>query len=145
MGKLKKFLKPLILPTWPSLSLLLLRLIVGAAFVQHGWGKMQNPFGWMGQGAPVPGIFQFLAAFSEFGGGLALILGLLTSIAMLGLGFTMLVATYMHMVVMGDPFVNPTGGSSYELALVFLGVTIMMLFVGPGAFSVDAKLFGKGK
>lgn len=126
-----------------SFSLLILRLVVGGAFIQHGYGKIQNPFGWMGQGAPVPGIFQFLAAVSEFGGGIALIFGLLTSIAMLGLGFTMLVATYMHMIVLKDPFVHPTGGSSYELALVFFAVSVVLIFVGPGNFSADAKLFAK--
>jgi len=53
-----------------SVGLLLLRLVVGAAFLFHGWPKIQNPFGWMGPEAPMPGILLALAALAEFGGGI---------------------------------------------------------------------------
>ena len=59
-----------------SVGLLLPRLVMGAAFVLHGWPKIQNPFGWMGPEAPFPVILIALAALAEFGGGLALIVGL---------------------------------------------------------------------
>jgi putative oxidoreductase len=55
-----------------SVGLLLLRLVMGAAFLFHGWGKIQTPLGWMGPDAPVPGILQALAAVAEFGRGMAL-------------------------------------------------------------------------
>ena len=64
-----------------AVGLLVLRLVAGSALMLHGWPKIQNPFGWMPPQSPVPGILQALAALSEFGGGLALILGLLTPIA----------------------------------------------------------------
>ena len=35
-----------------------------------------GPFGWMGPEAPVPGFLQGMAVLAEFGGGLALILGI---------------------------------------------------------------------
>ena len=125
-----------------SAVLLLLRLVVGAAFLLHGSGKIQNPFGWM-PGSPIPGFLQGLAALSEFGGGLALVLGLLTPLAMLGLAITMAVASCMHAFVFGDPFVNMTGGTSFELPLVYFSVALMFMFVGPGRFSLDNKIFGK--
>lgn len=125
-----------------SAALLFVRLVVGVAFLYHGWGKIQNPMGWMGADAPVPGVFQLLAAVAEFGGGLSLILGLLTPVFMAALAVTMAVATAMHMFVMKDPFVSMTGGSSYELALVYLSIAILLLTVGPGKFSVDAKFCG---
>ena len=62
--------------------LLLIRLVMGYAFILHGWGKIQNPMGWMGPDATVPGVLQLLAAVSEFGGGIALIIGLLTRLAL---------------------------------------------------------------
>lgn len=136
-------LQPIALPVCPSRALLLLRLIVGIAFILHGWGKIQNPFGWMPAESNIPGLLQFLAAISEFGGGIALVLGLLTRLAMLGLGFTMAVAVYMHAIVMKDPFVNMKGGSSYELALVYLGIAVLILSLGPGRYSLDKKLFGE--
>ncbi len=63
--------KPLRLSAQLSVGLLLLRLVVGLAFMFHGYGKIQHPFGWMGPNAAIPPFFQALAAISEFGGGLA--------------------------------------------------------------------------
>lgn len=123
-------------------ALLLLRLVVGAAFIFHGMGKIQNPMAWMGPDSPVPGIFQLLASISEFGGGIALILGLLTRLGALGIAFTMLVAVYTHVNVIGDPFVNPMGGGAYELAATFLCVALLFVAAGPGRFSLDRKIFG---
>ena len=145
--KLKRFLQPLPQPAFASAALLLLRLVVGAAFVLHGWGKIQNPFDWVPPQAPIslPAFFQFLAALSEFGGGIGLILGLLTPIASLGIGCTMAVAVYFHSMVTKDPFVNMTGGPSYEPALVFLGIAILFLALGPGRFSLDKTIFGERK
>jgi putative oxidoreductase len=48
-------------------------------------------------------------------------------------------------MIMKDPFVNMTGGSSYEPALVFLGISILFLALGPGRFSIDQKIFGERK
>ncbi len=96
----------------------------------------------MGPDSPVPGIIQFLAALSEFGGGIALILGFLVPLASIGLACTMAGAVYTHMIVRGDPFVG-TGGPSYELALIYLGNAILFLMIGPGMFSMDYKIFGE--
>jgi putative oxidoreductase len=75
-----------------SVGLLLLRLVMGIAFVLHGWSKIQDPLGWMGPQATMPAILQALAALSEFGGGMALIVGLLTRLASLGISGVMVVA-----------------------------------------------------
>ena len=125
-----------------DIVLLLLRLVVGIAFIFHGYGKIQNPFAWMGEGAAIPGFLQALAALSEFGGGIALILGFLTPLASLGIAITMLVAAGFHAIVLGDPFVNPKGGGSYELATIFLVISLLYIVAGPGRYSLDRKLFG---
>ena len=124
-----------------SAGLLLLRLVMGAAFVLHGWPKIQNPLGWMGPEAPVPAIFQALAALAEFGGGMALIAGLLTRLAALGIASVMVVALAMVHLPNGDPFVGKPGGPSYELPAVYLACALLLLFFGPGRFSWDARLF----
>ena len=142
LEKIISYFKVAPIPNFSSTAFLILRLIAGAAFVLHGWGKIQNPFGWMPATASVPPFLQFLAAVSEFGGGIAWMLGLLTPLASFGLICTMAVASSMHAFVMKDPFVNQTGGTSYELALVYLGVSILLLAAGPGKFSLDAKIFG---
>ena len=135
--------KPLRLSPRVSAGLLILRLVAGLAFVFHGYGKITKPFAWMPSEAAVPSILQGLAALSEFGGGLAWILGLLTPLASFGLACTMAVAVWMHAVVRGDPFV-PTGpGGSYELAGIYLCVAVMLILTGPGRFSLDRVVFGK--
>ena len=130
-------------PTMASIALLLLRLIAGTAFILHGWQKVQNPVGWMGPASSIPAFFQVLAAISEFGGGIGWVSGFLTPLASLGIASVMTVAVSLHLMVLKDPFVNLTGGHSYELALVYLGIALLVLVLGPGKFSLDKKLFGE--
>jgi putative oxidoreductase len=126
-----------------STGLLILRLVAGLAFVFHGYGKIQHPLNWMGPNASIPGPLQALAAISEFGGGLAWMVGLLTPLASLGLACTMAVATCMHAFVFKDPFVAKGPGSgSYELASVYFCIALLFLLAGPGRFSVDRLIFG---
>ena len=124
-----------------SVGLLVLRLVVGAAFLFHGWPKIQHPLDWMGAEASVPAIFQALAAVAEFGGGLALIAGLLTRLASLGIMATMVVALGMVHLPQGHPFVS-LSGASYELSAVYLACAILFLLLGPGRYSLDATVFG---
>jgi putative oxidoreductase len=121
--------------------LLALRLVFGGALVLHGLQKINNPFGWMGPQAPVPGILQFLAFLSEFGGGLALLFGLLTPLAALGVLATMAVATLMAHGA--HPWVGSPGTPSKESAVGYLAVALTILLAGPGRLSVDALLFGR--
>ncbi len=120
-----------------AVGLLLFRLVVGAAFILHGWPKIQNPFGWMGASADMPGVLQALAAVAEFGGGAALVLGLLTPLAALGIACTM--ATAIYKVHWNDPFVA-VGKPSKELAAVYLAAALLFLLLGPGVLSLDALL-----
>ncbi len=125
-----------------SIGLLVLRLVMGAAFLFHGWPKIQNPMEWMGPAATIPSVFQALAALAEFGGGIALILGFLTRLASLGIASVMVVAVFMVHLPQGDPFVARGGGGSYELATVYLACSVLFLLLGPGRISLDALFFG---
>ncbi|CDZ81095.1 DoxX [Candidatus Rubidus massiliensis] len=141
---MKELFKPTRLPMSTSTGLFLVRLIAGLAFMYHGYGKIQNPMGWMGPDATIPGVFQLLAALAEFGGGLAWIVGFLTPLASLGIAITMGVAIYFHAAILGDPFVASAAGSgSYEPALLYLSIAFLFLFAGPGKFSLDRLLFGE--
>jgi len=137
---IKKFLAVPAQSKITDVVLLITRIVVGYAFIMHGMSKIQAPMSWMGADSSVPGIFQALAAISEFGGGIALILGLLTGLASLGLWFTMAVAVYMHAMVFGHSFLGKDG--SYELPLVYLLVMSLFLALGPGRYSADQKIFG---
>lgn len=123
-----------------SVAILLLRAAVGVALVYHGLNKIKNPFGWMGADSEIPGILQALAAISEFVGGMFLVVGLLTPLCSVGILCTMGFAVYRHAIIKGDPFV---GKPSYELALVYFLVMVMLLLTGPGKFSLDRAIFGQ--
>jgi putative oxidoreductase len=123
-----------------AFGLLVIRVIFGGALLQHGFVKIQHPFGWMGPEASVPGIFQALAAISEFGGGIALVFGFVTPIAALGIISTMAVAVVMAHG--SAPWVS-SDGPSKESALGYLAVALGVLLIGPGKFSLDALIFGR--
>lgn len=137
-----KFFRPLPLNGSSSLSILLLRVVVGLAFILHGWVKIQNPTGWLGPDATTPGIFQFLAAIAEFGGGIALVLGIIVPIASLGIISTMVVAVLKLISQFNFPFVSNTGGGSFELPLTYLCISILIFAMGPGKYSLDYIIFG---
>jgi putative oxidoreductase len=119
-----------------SLGLLALRLVVGAAFIVHGWPKIQNPLHWMGD--KVSPFLQLCSALAEFGGGVALILGFLTPIVAAALAINMAFALMLVSFPQHQPFVGHGAGGSFELPLVYFGVMVALFATGPGAYSVDA-------
>ncbi|HLA83550.1 MAG TPA: DoxX family protein [Thermoguttaceae bacterium] len=126
-----------------SVGFLAIRLVMGVAFVFHGWPKIQDPTGWMGPEAPYPAVLLALAAASEFGGGIALILGLFTRVGVLGIASVMVTAITTVHLAQGHPFVSRGPGSSYELPAVYLACAVLLLIAGPGRYSLDALLFGR--
>ena len=140
---LKRFLSAPSYSTSADVALFLLRLVVGGAFIWHGAGKIQNPFGWMGPHAFAPAPFQALAALAEFGGGLLLVFGFLTRLGAIGIAAVMAVAIMMHAVMLRDPFISDTGRSSWEQAATYFAVMVLLKAIGPGYVSVDHHWFGE--
>ncbi|MCE3235049.1 MAG: hypothetical protein K0Q50_1229 [Vampirovibrio sp.] len=124
--------------TLPSLGLLVLRVVMGSAFVLHGAMKLPAATSWMGDA--VPPALQAAAAYAEFLGGAALVLGFLTPVASLALIGVMAGALFLHHIPSGDPFVGAPGKGSYELALGYFAGAILFLLNSPGKFSVDYLL-----
>ena len=135
-------------PAWAtSTGLLLVRLVVGAAFVMHGLPKIQNAFGWMnamGADNAPPGILQATAAVIEVGGGILLALGLFTRVAALLLAAQMVAALALVHIPHGDPFVAH-GRPSAELACVYLAASLAVAALGAGVYSLDAVFFGRAR
>lgn len=124
-----------------NVGLTILRAIVGTIFVAHGAQKLfvfglagvTGAFGQMG--IPVPAFVGPLVAFVEFFGGLALVVGLLTRLAALGLAATMLGAIL---------FVHSSAGlflpNGSEFALSLLGAVTLLTLAGAGSYSLDAVI-----
>lgn len=123
-----------------SLGILPMRLVMGAAFILHGLPKIQNLTTWMGTDSGISGPLQAAAAIAEFGGGIALVLGLLTRLASVGIIGVMIGALMLVHIPQGDPFVAKSGSPSCELAAVYLSCAFLFLMVGAGRFSADALL-----
>ena len=129
-------------------GLLLVRLVFGFGIVLHGWDKVVNggPFHWadsMGPLSAIPHPLQAVATGTEIGAGLAMIFGLLTPLAMLGLTVTMAVAFFQGHK--GEPYVSLARpfGPTYELVAHYGIVAVGLLFCGPGVLSLDYLLFGR--
>jgi putative oxidoreductase len=124
-------------------GLLLLRLFVGVSFIGHGTQKL---FGWFGGYGPqgTGGFFTsqgyrngvqmaVLAGIAEAGGGLLLVLGLLTPLACTAIAIVMLNAIFA--VTLKRAFLL---GS--ELELMYLVTVIALAATGPGRFSLDRAI-----
>jgi putative oxidoreductase len=87
-------------------------------------------------GFPSPEIFAWMAALSEFAGGLFIIAGVLTRVAAFFVLMTMCVAAFVAHA--NDPF------GVKELALAYLTMAGTLIFTGPGSISLG-RFVGKGK
>jgi putative oxidoreductase len=120
-------------------ALALLRVVLGIIFIAHGAQKIfvygldgvAGGFGKMG--IPFAEVMGPFVALVEFLGGLALVFGLMTRLAALGIAATMVVAILK--VHLANGFFLP-GGVEFTLALLAMAVAIVM--TGAGRYSIDA-------
>jgi putative oxidoreductase len=123
---------------------LVMRLTLGSVLVVHGYAKI-IPHGALYQFAHyvaslhLPYWLGYVAAFTEFFGGLALILGLLARFAALGAAIEMAVAVLRVHLHHGL-----TGPGGMEFPLACFALALMLVFTGAGYLSLDAVLF-RGK
>ncbi len=117
------------------LALLVMRLVLGAVMVGHGYPKV---FGGLHHHAQfvaslgLPAWMGYFSAFAEFFGGLLVLLGLLTRLSAFAICIDMAVAiwkVHWHNGLMGE--------KGYEFPLALAALAFALIFLGSGPIALD--------
>jgi putative oxidoreductase len=118
------------------LALLVMRLALGAVMVGHGYQKVFR--GGLHHHAQfvaslgMPAWLGYVSAFTEFFGGLLLIVGLFTRLAAFAVCVNMCVAiakVHFHNGLLGD--------RGYQFPLALAAIAFALIFFGGGAIALD--------
>jgi putative oxidoreductase len=141
----------LLFKTDDDLSNLVLRLVLGTVFFSHG---AQMALGWFGgygfSGTMgfftgtlhIPAPLAFLVIATQFAGAIALIFGLFTRLAALGIAVNMLVAVAMVHAQFGW-FMNWFGnqkGEGFEYHLLAIAIAAALILRGGGKWAADRAI-----
>ena len=127
------------------LALLVMRLALGAIMAAHGY---HNVFGGlhhhaqMVAGLGLPGWLGYVSAFTEFLGGLLILVGLFTRAAAFAVCIDMVVAiwkVHLHNGLIGSP-----DRPGYEFALAAAALAFALILFGGGPIAIDHVLRGGG-
>ena len=109
---------------WPGTGLLLLRLLTGAALIYFGIANLR-------EAPPLPtAVLQIVGV----GTGILLLVGLWTPVAGT-------LAAIVKLWIALSRFLSHSGDPWIAIIQAVLGAALAM--VGPGAWSIDARLFGR--
>lgn len=120
----------------------LVRITTGVLLIWHGSLKIFDGMGGLAQdlatlGWPWPTLQAFMASYIEFAGGILLTVGLLTRPVALATMVQFVIITFVYSGNM--PF------EVQEKPFLFLLLATYLFLVGPGRWSVDARLFAPFK
>jgi putative oxidoreductase len=108
---------------WPGVGLLLLRLLTGLALIHFGIANLHEP-------PLATAVLQIIG----IGAGILLLVGLWTPVAgSLAAIVKVSIAFSRYFSHSGDP----------SIAIVQAVLSAVLAMVGPGAWSIDARLFGR--
>jgi putative oxidoreductase len=122
----------------------LLRIILGVVFFAHGYLKfftmgMDGVTGFFGSlGIPAPGVLAWCVTLLEMLGGIALVLGVFTTV--LGVLFAAEMAGAIFFAKRGGGFFAPKG---FELELTLLVASLAVALTGPGALALRNVIGGR--
>jgi putative oxidoreductase len=130
-------------------ALVVVRLAMAWIFIYYGSGKL---FGWF-HGAGLNGtatfmattahlhpgrLFAVLSGVTEFGGGIALAVGVLGRLAAVGLFIDMVMA--MMTVTLQHGLIGNTAGVGYGLNVALAALCVTVILLGSGRYSLGTRL-----
>ena len=129
-------------------ALLLIRIALAVVFISAGSGKLGNLpktvefFGSVG----IPAIITYLVAAIEFLGGIAMLLGIFTTVSGIGIAAVMIgaIITVHIKQVPADNFTLQSLIGAIQLTLTLLLNALAIAIAGPGSFTIT-KLFAPKK
>jgi putative oxidoreductase len=128
-------------PRQSGLALLLIRIAAGIVFLYHGSAVLFGAFGGPGpQGFAAhmhaPAIIGYLVGLAQFGGGLAILTGLLIRVGAVCIIIVMLGAIFL--VHLPHGFDVSKGGMEYPLTQLL--IALALLIAGGGVYSLASRL-----
>ncbi|MBZ5566270.1 MAG: DoxX family protein [Acidobacteriia bacterium] len=123
------------------LALLVMRLVLATVMIAHG---SQKVFGGMPKFQTIvshigfPAWMAYLSAAAEFGGGILVLLGVLTRLAALAITIDLLVA-----IVKVHAKAGLRGPGGFEFPLSVVVIAFALIFFGAGPISLDSIFSGR--
>ena len=117
------------------LALLVMRLVLGAVMIGHGYHKVfanLNEYANFIGSLHLPQWLGYLSAFTEFFGGILVILGLFTRCAAIAIVINMTVAIVKVHLKHGL-----LGQGGYEFPLALAAIAFALIFFGAGPIALD--------
>jgi putative oxidoreductase len=144
------FARPSRLSRWTPL---VLRLVIGGGFMQHGFAKLlRGPEMFAGIlaaiGVPAPELMAWLTVAIEILGGFAIVIGAFVTLVSLPMIVVLLVATFTVHLPYGfssiklmsvQDGVAHFGQPGYECDLLYLAGIVALVLWGAGPWSVDGR------
>lgn len=121
-----------------DIGILVARILMPILFISAGWGKITGYAGTQQymEAMGVPGALLPLTILLEFGGGLAILFGLLTrTTALITAIFTLLTALLFH-----SNFAEGMNSLMFMKNMTIAGGYLLLTLTGPGAISIDRLL-----
>ncbi len=121
-----------------DIGILVARILMPILFISAGWGKITGYAGTQQymEAMGVPGALLPLTILLEFGGGLAILFGLLTrTTALITALFTLMTAVLFH-----SNFAEGMNALMFMKNMTIAGGYLLLALTGPGAISIDRLL-----
>jgi putative oxidoreductase len=139
---------------WSGLAPVVLRLVVGGGFMQHGFAKLLRGPEMFADilaaiGVPAPELMSWLTVAVEILGGFAIVTGAFVMLASIPMIVVLLVATFTVHLPYGFSSIKLMsvqngvahfGQPGYECDLLYLAGIVALMLMGAGPWSVDGAI-----